>query len=61
MGVVTLDFSPKLLGEIAWVGFALVFDHFHVCSYTAIGKLPKGKKDLEHGFAGNVFIFDYSN
>ena len=58
IGVVTLDFFPKLLREIAWVGFALVFDHFHVCGYTAIDKLPKGKKKLEHGLAGNVVIFD---
>ena len=58
IGVVTLDFFPKLLRKIAWVGFALVFDHFHVCGYTAIDKLPKGKKKLEHGLAGNVVIFD---
>ena len=31
---------------------------FHVCGYTAIDKLPKGKKELEHGLAGNVVIFD---
>ena len=31
IGAVTLDLFPKApLGKIAWLGFALGFDHFHV-------------------------------
>ena len=52
VGAVTLDvFSKASNGEIAWVGFTLGFDHFHVCSYTAINS-PRGKKKLEPGIAG---------
>ena len=57
IGVVTLDVFPRAAhGEIAWDGFALGFDHFHVCSHTTI-KCPRGrKKKLEPSFAGNVVV-----
>ena len=46
VGAVTLDvFSKASNGEIAWVGFTLGFDQFHVCSYTAINS-PRGRKNL---------------
>ena len=52
VGAVTLDvFSKASNGKIAWVGFTLGFDQFHVCSYTAINSL-RGKKKLEPGIAG---------
>ena len=52
VGAVTLDvFSKASNGKIAWVGFTLGFDQFHVCSYTAINS-PRGKKKLEPGIAG---------
>ena len=54
VGAVTLDvFSKASNGEIAWVGFTLGFDQFHVCSYTAINS-PRGKKKLEPGIAGKL-------
>jgi len=38
IGAVRLDLFPIApLGEIAWVGFALGLEHFHVC-YTAVKK-----------------------
>ena len=36
IGAVPLDLFLKApLWEIAWIGLALGFDHFHVCGYTA--------------------------
>ena len=44
IGVVTLDVFPRAAhGEIAWDGFALGFDHFHVCGHRTI-KCPRGRK-----------------
>ena len=55
LGAVTLDLSPKAPhGEIAWVGVALGFDHFHVCCHIAIN-CPREKK-LEPGLVGNVVV-----
>ena len=54
IGSSTLDVFPKALhGEIPWAGFALGFDHFHVCGHTAIN-CPTGKKKLEPDFAVNI-------
>lgn len=47
VGDITLELFPKAsLGEIGWTGFALGFDHLHVCGYTLV-KLPEGKRKLE--------------
>ena len=47
VGGVTLVVFPKAPhGEIAWVGFALHFDHCHVCGHTAIN-CPRGRKNLD--------------
>ena len=41
-----MTFSLKApLGEIAWTGFVLGFDHFHVCGYTPT-KLLKWKTNF---------------
>ena len=43
---VKLDLFPKApLGKIAWVGFSLGFDLFHVCGYTLIN-CPRGTESL---------------
>ena len=47
VGEITLGLFPKASPvEIAWIEFALGFDHLHVCGYTLV-KLPKGKRKLE--------------
>ena len=54
IGVVPLNlFLKVLLWEIAWIGLALGFDHFHVCGYTAINcprrkKTVRGKRRCKH-------------
>ena len=43
---VTLDVFPRMAsnGKIAWVGFTLGFDRFHVCGYTAINSPREERK-----------------
>ena len=56
IGVVTLDVFPRAThGEIAWDGFALGFDHVHVCGHTTI-KCSREEKKLEPSFAGKVVV-----
>ena len=55
--MVTLDLFPKAPpDEIALIGFALGFDHSHVCSNTPHLSLPKVKKKLEPSFRVNVIV-----
>ena len=37
----------SLLGKQAWAELPVDLDHFHVCGYPAILKLPKGRKNLK--------------
>ena len=53
---VTLEVFPKAsYGEIAWVGLALGFDHFHIYGHIAIN-YRKRRKNLSPGFEGHIVV-----
>ena len=55
-GSVSLEVFPKAsYGEIAWVGFALGFDHFDICGHIPIN-YRRGRKNLNPGFEGNIVV-----